>query len=145
MSRVRRNGSEREPEGSETGGEALTVLYDGSCDLCQASVKQLQKWDSEGSLELLPFQDAHVGDRFPWIDAEALSGSLHLVGSEGETWAGASAIEEIFRVLPVLRPGAWLFRVPLVRPVVQEVYAWVARNRYRWMCGAHCRKGRGTE
>lgn len=139
MSSVRRSVGGKEGEGADIGGETLAVLYDGSCDLCRASVRRLERWDSRGALEFLPFQDARVGDRFPWIEAEALSASIHLVGPGGETWAGASAIEEIFRVLPVLRRGVWLFRLPLVRPVVQEIYAWVARNRNRWMCGAHCR------
>jgi predicted DCC family thiol-disulfide oxidoreductase YuxK len=118
---------------------AYTLLYDGQCPLCLRAVSRLESWDREGRVELLPAQDPAVPERFPWLAEEALMGSMHLVGPGNETREGAAAVEELAGILPRWRWAAWLFRLPLVRPLGRRVYRWVARNRYRMSCTQHCR------
>ena len=134
--RERRKKTLQDQTGSET---PMTVLYDGECTICRASVRRLKSWTPPGDLEFIPTQDPSVPIRFFWLSPDALDGSLHLVGKSGETWEGASAVEEIVRALPRFRMGAWVFRIPLVRPLARKLYTLVARNRYRWSCGRHCR------
>ena len=116
----------------------FTVLYDGDCPLCRTSVSRLTKWDREGVFEFLPAQDETVSGRFPGIAPTALSGSLHLVSEDGESWVGAEAVEQIIRLLPGWRWSAWAFRLPFGRPFAQRVYRWIAKNRYRLNCPGHC-------
>lgn len=134
---------EGNPEGPPRGPRrgAFTVLYDGNCPLCRASVTRLRHRDAEGTLRFLPTQDPAVAEEFAWLPSEALDGSLHLVGPNRETWEGAAAVERMMRLLPGWRRGAWLFHLPWARPLVRRVYRWVARNRYRLGCGLHCREG----
>jgi predicted DCC family thiol-disulfide oxidoreductase YuxK len=118
---------------------AYTVVYDGDCNVCQRLARRLTAWDRRSCFEIVPSQQPGVRARFPWIPARAYLESLQLVRSaDGRTWQGAAAIEEILRVVPRGRWFAWIFRIPLVRPVAEWLYRAFARNRYRLGCGEHC-------
>lgn len=114
-----------------------TVVYDGTCTICKRIVSALKRWD-RGMLEIVPYQAPTVQARFPWIPAHAFEESLQLIGPDNETWQGAAAIEQILKALPRGRWVAWLFRVPLVRPLAEWLYRKFARNRYRLGCSEHC-------
>jgi predicted DCC family thiol-disulfide oxidoreductase YuxK len=86
----------------------------------------------------MPYQAPAVQARFPWIPARAFEESLQLVGLDGQTWQGAAAIEQVLKVLPRGRLIAWIFGLPLVRPIAERLYTWFARNRYRLGCSDHC-------
>ena len=72
-----------------------SLLYDGECPVCLASVRRLRRMDRGDHFEYLPIRDDEVGARFPELSREALNGSLHLVGPSGEVWEGAEAVEKI--------------------------------------------------
>ena len=114
-----------------------TVVYDGTCGFCQRIVSVLRQWD-RGMLEIVPYQAPGVQARFSWIPARAFEESLQLVRIDGQTWQGAAAIEQVLTVLPRGRLIAWVFRLPLVRPIAERLYRWLARNRYRLGCADHC-------
>jgi len=112
-----------------------TVLFDGSCPVCRGAVARLKGWDREGKLSYLPAKSPEAEARFPWISREAVQNSIHLIGPNQESWEGAGAVEELVRVLPGWRWIAWVFRLPMARPVARRVYRWIARNRYQSGCG----------
>lgn len=115
------------------------VVYDGHCVVCGKIVARLEKWDSDQKLELVPSQAPGVPARFPWIAERAFTESLQFVRvSDGRTWEGAAAIEELLGVLPRGRSISWVFALPFARSVVERLYRWFARNRYRLGCGEHC-------
>jgi predicted DCC family thiol-disulfide oxidoreductase YuxK len=117
----------------------LTVIYDGECKVCSRSVNLLSTWDRNHDLEIIPSQSAGVRERFPWIPARAYIDSIQVVrASDGKTWEAAAAIEELLNILPKGRLMSWMFKIPLVRPLVDRFYKWFARNRYRLGCGEHC-------
>ena len=116
-----------------------TVIYDGDCRVCSRSVNVLKKWDSNRDLEIIPSQTPGVQEKFPWITPRAYVESIQVVrNQDGKTWQGAAALEEMLNVLPKGRLISWLFRIPLVRPLVDKFYRWFARNRYKLGCGDHC-------
>jgi predicted DCC family thiol-disulfide oxidoreductase YuxK len=115
-----------------------TVVYDGDCRVCQRLVRRLSRWDRTGQLEIIPFQEAGVQARFPWIPAAAYSQSLQLIRSDGQTWQGAAAIEELLHSLRRGRLIAWIFHIPFARALAERLYRWFARNRYRLGCADHC-------
>lgn len=117
---------------------SYTVIYDGDCRVCQRLARRLARWDRRGCFEIVPSQKPGVRARFPWIPARAYTESLQLVRSDGHTWQGAAAVEQIIRVLPRGRWFAWIFRIPFVRPLAERFYRWFAGNRYRLGCGEHC-------
>jgi predicted DCC family thiol-disulfide oxidoreductase YuxK len=115
-----------------------TVLYDGQCRVCAASARLLRRWDTAGRLELVPYQDPAVPERFPTIPAAALREAMQVVGPDGARWEGAAAVERILSLLPAGGLLAWSFRVPVLGALLNRGYRWFARNRFRLGCGAHC-------
>ncbi len=120
-------------------GRRYTVVYDGHCKVCGRMVKLLTKWDRNHELEIISSQAPGVQARFPWIPPRAYMESLQVIRtSAGKTWQGAAALEELLNVMPKGRLVSWLFKIPLVRPLVDRSYRWFARNRYKLGCGEHC-------
>jgi len=120
-------------------GRPYTVIYDGNCKVCGRLVDMLAEWDTRGVLEVVPSQRPGVRARFPWIPARAYAESVQVIrNSDGKTWQGAAAIEEIINAMPKGWLISWIFRIPFVRPLAERFYRWFARNRYRLGCGEHC-------
>jgi predicted DCC family thiol-disulfide oxidoreductase YuxK len=116
-----------------------TVIYDGHCKVCGRMVRMLARWDRKHELEIIPSQAPGIRERFPWIPPRAYVESVQVIrASDGRTWQAAAALEELLKVLPKGRLVSWLFKIPLVRPLVDLFYRWFARNRYRFGCGEHC-------
>jgi predicted DCC family thiol-disulfide oxidoreductase YuxK len=113
----------------------LVVMFDRDCGLCQATARQLRRWDRHGRLEMLSLQDAAGSDRPVVADAARrypVLAELHVVDeADGRIDAGGDAALAIASALP----GGWLVRpfrgfVP-TRWIVGALYGLVARNRHR--------------
>ena len=110
----------------------LTVLYDGACGLCRASVARVRRLDARGRVELLDLHDPEVPTRFPQIDRQEAMRLMQAVDSAGRVYSGVDGWARIGLTLPGWKLLAWLLLVPGIHFVAQRFYAWVARNRYRW-------------
>jgi predicted DCC family thiol-disulfide oxidoreductase YuxK len=119
-------------------GRPYTVVYDGTCRVCTRLVGVLRRWDRSRMLELIPYQNTTVLDRFPWIPPEAYAEALQLVGPGGRTVQGADAVESLLRILPGGGALGWVFRIPGFGALFGRFYRWFAHNRYRFGCGEHC-------
>ena len=115
-----------------------TVVYDGNCKVCGRIVRLLARWDTRALLQLVPSQQPGVQARFPWIPARAYRESVQLVGPDGQTSQGATAVERILDLLPHGALLTWVFSIPFARPLAERFYRWFARHRYRLGCGEHC-------
>lgn len=117
-------------DGPRADDETFTLVYDGECPLCRATVSRLRRWDRKGVLTFVPYQDPRIPARFPWVSAQDLAKAAHLIGPEGRTWVGADAVQKAMSLLSGWRRVlAWLLRTRWVRPVALRVYRWVARRR----------------
>jgi len=105
-----------------------TLFYDGECGFCRDAVAVLSRWDREGRIELIPFQDAARVAQFG-LPLPGLAAAMHLVLPDGRVVAGADAVPELGRLLPGKRWLTWLFAVPGVRPIARRAYAWIAARR----------------
>ncbi len=110
----------------------LTVLYDGSCSLCRASVARLRRMDRGGRVALLDLHDPQASARFPQVDREEAMRLMEAVDGNGRVYSGVDAWARIGLSLPGWKLLAWLLLVPGIHFIAGEIYAWVARNRYRW-------------
>lgn len=118
---------------------SYTLVYDGDCRVCTRIAGLVRQWDTRGDIDITPSQATGVPARFPWISAQQYAESIQLIAPDHTTWQGAAAVEQLLTILPRGRWFAWVFHVPLVRPIAERVYRWIARNRYRLGCGDHCR------
>ena len=110
----------------------LTVLFDGDCALCRASAERVRRLDRLRRIELLDLHDSSVPARFPQVDRALALRLMQAVDGSGRVSNGVDAWAEIARRVPGWRPAAMLLRVPGIHAAAEFVYAWVARNRYRW-------------
>ncbi|HTQ61902.1 MAG TPA: DUF393 domain-containing protein [Candidatus Solibacter sp.] len=110
----------------------LTVLYDGACNLCRASVARVRRMDPSGRIELLDLHDASASTRFPQVNFEEAMRLMQAVNPAGRVYSGADAWARIGLALPGWSLLAWLLLVPGIHFVAKHFYGWVARNRYRW-------------
>jgi predicted DCC family thiol-disulfide oxidoreductase YuxK len=110
----------------------LTVLYDGACGLCQASAARVRRMDPQGRVELLDLQGPAAAQRFPQVNRDEALRWMQAVDRRGRVFSGVDAWARIGLTLPGWRWLAWLLLVPGIHFVAGQIYAWVARNRYRW-------------
>ena len=116
--------------------EPLTVLYDRDCGLCAATARTLRRWDRDGRLAVVAFQDvaAETPDEVARLaSGRPIAAALHAVDAQtGEVSSGGQAVLEIVGRLPGgSRPAALVATVPPARWAVGVGYAIVARNRHR--------------
>ncbi|HEX6041639.1 DUF393 domain-containing protein [Longimicrobium sp.] len=119
-------------------GRPFVVVYDGACKVCGRLVKLLNAWDTKNEIEVIPFQNTSVLDRFPWIPSEAYAEAMQLIGPGGKTWQGGAAIEQLLKILPFGGTFGWAFAIPGFGNLFGRFYRWFARNRYKFGCGEHC-------
>ena len=100
----------------------------------------MKRWDSVGRIDPVPYQVAQL-DSYG-VSLQEAEQAMHLIAPSGVVWSGAAAARELLRLLPLLRPLAWLFRIPGVMLVAERVYRWVARRRHRFGCDSSaCKRG----
>ncbi len=108
----------------------LRVFFDADCGFCAHSASVLRRLDSKHRLGLVPLQRAaEVVSDAPDIDR--LLASMHVRDPAGRWSVGGAAWLRIADEIPLLRPLAFLARLPGLRRLVEPTYALVARNRHR--------------
>ena len=110
----------------------LAVLYDGNCSLCRASVARVQRFDRRQRIEFLSLHDPSAQTRFPQIDREVAMRWMQAMDARGRIFSGADAWARIGMLLPGWNLLAWILFIPGIHWIAARIYAWVARNRYRW-------------
>jgi len=110
----------------------LTVLYDGACSLCRASVNRLKLMDRGARIELLDLHNPSAATRFPQVNREEAMRLMQAVNAHGRIFSGADAWARIGLTLPGWKLIAWILLVPGIHFIARQIYAWIARNRYRW-------------
>lgn len=144
----------------------LEVIYDGECGFCDWSRAVMVRLDMDHVFSWLPYQTGR--GQAVSISKEQASARLHLI-ERGGVLSGFSAVRRMLIYLPVfwlalcvlfaLAPplfamlwrsvvvgAALIFYSPLMNPVGNAAYDFVARHRHRIFRGRACRlprSGRG--
>lgn len=111
------------------------VLFDGSCNLCDASVRWIHARDREAYFRFAPLDSDAARSALARFggDADACAsgaGSVVLIDRHGIHERSDAALRIAARLAPPYRLLALLTIVP--RPLRDAVYDLVARNRYRF-------------
>lgn len=107
------------------------LLFDGVCNLCDASVQRVIKADKKGIF------------RFASLQSEAAQGLLDganladhelksvVLSHQDQFYTHSDAILEAARLLG--GPWSLLYAFKIVPRFIRDgVYNWIARNRYKW-------------
>lgn len=107
------------------------VLFDGTCPLCQFSVRQLRTLDWMRRLE---YFDARHPELFPAdlppLDPVRLLEEMHVVTPTGQVLVGFRGVRYLAWHLPLLWAIVPLLYLPGAGTLGQWLYLKVARNRY---------------
>lgn len=109
------------------------VLFDGVCNLCNASVNFMIDRDRDARLKFASLQSEAArallrarGAAVPEGDPESI-----LLVEGARVWERSDAVLRLSRHLPA--PWRWsVVFLAVPRALRDVVYRWIARNRYRW-------------
>jgi predicted DCC family thiol-disulfide oxidoreductase YuxK len=107
------------------------LLFDGVCNLCNASVQFVLKRDTAGQFRFASLQ-SEAGQQLLGQFAKAPADfSTVVLIEKGQLFTKSDAALRVARRLPGLWPALYGF-IFLPRFLRNGVYDWIARNRYRW-------------
>ncbi len=121
------------------------LLYDGACPFCRFEVRWLKRWNEKGNL-LFEDISSPSFDAEPYgVTPDALMAVLHGVFPDGRIIHGPEVFREAYRTVGIgwiLAPTGW----PILRPIVDRLYALFARHRGSLgrLFGRRCDKGACT-
>lgn len=116
------------------------VLFDGECPLCNRSVAFLARHDRAHRLRYAHLQGRFAAEHLPpELRSAARDGSVVLLepAHGGRvSLRSAAVLRALAHASPAWRPLGWLAAVPGVVPLLNVLYAQVARKRDDWF-GRH--------
>lgn len=107
------------------------VLFDGVCNLCNASVLFIIKRDPSSRLRFASLQSQYGQEQMKKFGLSTSALNSVLLVKEGKLFQKSSAALEIARMLT----GGWplMYGFIIVPGFIRNwVYDWIARNRYAW-------------
>jgi acetyl esterase len=109
-----------------------TLLYDGDCGICVASVQWLADRVASSELGLLALQrvalDPAIGAR---VEGRNLGETIHFVRGDGAVLTGARAVLAAGRLVPRWRVLAIVADRPIGHALLEPLYRQVASHRRR--------------
>ncbi len=107
------------------------LLFDGVCNLCNASVQWVLQHDRRGQFRFAALQSETGQDLLREFGLSAESFDTVVLVAGGRVFTRSDAALETARRMG--RPWSLLYALHWVpRPLRNAVYDWVARHRYRW-------------
>jgi predicted DCC family thiol-disulfide oxidoreductase YuxK len=115
--------------GQTSHGFHPTLFFDGSCALCNGSLRWLARRDAQGVLRFAPLGGI-TARKHGLPDAEN-AGSMYLLDGQGMHGKSTSALRSLLSM-----NGGWALLGSLAlsvpRPIRDFIYDMVAKRRYRW-------------
>ena len=109
----------------------LIVYFDASCLLCNSEMQNIKAHDVDDAVILVDCSAPDFDDspfRAEGITRDAMMKCLH-ARDANDTWLkGVAAFEVIYRSVGIASV-ANMWAHPLIRPLAERVYPWIARHR----------------
>src|SRR5258706_8250320 len=110
----------------------LTIYYDASCPLCASKMHALKQADTNGSLILADCSESDFDAR-PFaacgVTRESMLQLIHARDAEGRWLIGVDVFEAAYGTVGFAALAS-LWGNRRLRPFLERLYPWVARNRY---------------
>lgn len=107
------------------------LLFDGVCNLCDASVQRIIKADKKGIFLFASLQSEAAQKILDHADLSDHQLKSVVLFHKGKLYTHSDAILETARLLGGVWSLAYAFKA-LPKFIRDGVYNWIARNRYRW-------------
>lgn len=106
------------------------VLFDGVCNYCNSMVNYAIRHDPKGKLRFAPLQSSTGARLRSQLGIpDKIDSVIFIVGKKYYTYSDA-----VLRIAGYLRFPAGIAQVLWIVPkfIRQQIYKWIARNRYNW-------------
>lgn len=107
------------------------ILFDGVCNLCNASVQFVIKGDPGAKFRFSSLQSDTAKQMLQQAGLDHTMTDTVVLFYNGKVYTQSDAALHIARRLTGLWPVMHVLIV-IPRPIRNAVYNWIARNRYRW-------------
>ncbi len=114
--------------------EPIVILFDGECNLCNGVVQFLVRHDADGSRFRFAAQQSDAGQKLLADAGYTVDGGMAdtlLVFAGNKLLTHSDAALELARYLPAPYPVLLAGKI-VPRFLRDDIYRWVAKNRYRW-------------
>jgi predicted DCC family thiol-disulfide oxidoreductase YuxK len=112
-------------------GPSATVLYDGACPKCRASMAVMAAADADRALAPVDLTAVDVTRINPALTPEACLRSMHVVPRDGRVVSGFDAVGAAARQLPLFWAAGVLAKLPGVAHLGRRAYNQIAARRAR--------------
>ncbi|BES69120.1 hypothetical protein RE428_01380 [Marinobacter nanhaiticus D15-8W] len=109
----------------------LTVFYDGACPRCRADRRRYERLagTSGHGVQWLDITGREQELRRAGVDPEQALRELHVRDAQGYIHRELDAYSLLMSRVPLLRPLAWLIRLPGLRPLLSRLYRTLVLRR----------------
>jgi predicted DCC family thiol-disulfide oxidoreductase YuxK len=106
------------------------VLFDGVCNLCNASVLFIIKRDRKARIKFASLQSGFGQEQMKNFNLSVSEWNSVLLIRNDRLYQKSEAALEITRLLDGAWPVFYIFKI-VPRFIRDGIYSWIARNRYR--------------
>lgn len=109
----------------------LTLLYDGTCPVCTLEMDNLKARNTQGLLRFVDISPPSFDAKPYGASLEAMNALIHAQRPDGSLVIGVEVFRLAYGAVGLGRwtaPTGW----PVLRPMVEVLYAVFARHRYRF-------------
>ncbi len=107
------------------------LLFDGVCNLCSSSVQFIIKRDPKHIFRFASLQSEFGQKILAQFHLPADDLNSFILFDEGKIYTRSTGALKVFKKLPGISSAMYAFII--VPPFIRNaVYAWVAKNRYKW-------------
>lgn len=108
----------------ETPADKLTVYYDGACPKCIRDRERYEKLAGRAAEQVCWFDITGQDNRLRHlgIDPQKALTELHVRDIDGRIVSELDAYILLFNKIPKLKLVAWLIGLPLIKPLLAEIY-----------------------
>jgi len=107
------------------------VLFDGECNLCNATVQFIIRHDRKGVFRFASLQGAYGSSLLATLGMPYITPDTFLLQADGRVYLRSEAAVRTLRRLGLPWSLSYVFMI-LPTGLRDAVYEYVARNRYRW-------------
>src|SRR5438876_8625122 len=110
---------------------ALTVLYDPTCGLCQRAHGWLAEQAKLVDLVFVPCKSDEARRRFPQLNHDLTGQDLTVIGDRGAVYHGPKAWLMVLWALRQYREWSYRLAAPELLPTTRRVVSLVSQHRYQ--------------
>ena len=101
---------------------SLTVFFDGSCPICSKEINFYKMRAGADELSWVDVSDEKTPIPIETRSREELMARFHVLSSSGELVSGGAAFAELWASLPAFKIFGKIFKLPILRFVIDVGY-----------------------